>query len=69
MIFHENLLPADNSHYIMPYLFVFLKSSKILNCLLLQILGGALWVTRKSLVCDLELDMDDTAEILDLYLL
>ena len=40
MIFHENRLPADDSHEI-TYL---IKSSKILNCRLLQIIGGALWV-------------------------
>ena len=42
MIFHENR-PADDSHeiYLICY---FEKSSKILNCRLLQIIGGALWV-------------------------
>ena len=43
MIFHENCLPADDSHEI-SCLVIFRKSSKVLNCRLLQIIGGALWV-------------------------
>ena len=43
MIFNENCLPADNSHEICLICY-FLKSSKILNCHLLQIVGGALRV-------------------------
>ena len=46
MIFHENCLPADDSHEI-PCLY-FLKSSKICNCRLLQIVGCALWVNTYS---------------------
>ena len=37
--FHENCLPADDSHEISS-----LKSSEIWNCRLLQIIGGALLV-------------------------
>ena len=39
MIFHGNRLPADHHAF-----FYFWKSSKIWNCLLLQIIGGALSV-------------------------
>ena len=46
MIFHENCLPADNSHEISCLICYFLKSSKILNCRLLQIVGGALRIKR-----------------------
>ena len=43
MIFHENRLPADDSHEI-SYLICYCgKGSKILNCRMLQIIGGALW--------------------------
>ena len=42
IIFHENRLPADDSHEISCLNFLFLKkSNKILNCRLLQIIGGA----------------------------
>ena len=44
MIFHENCLPADDSHEISCLISYFWKSSKIKNCRLLQIIGGALWV-------------------------
>ena len=44
MIFHENRLPADDSHEISCLICYFWKSSKIWNCRLLQIIGGALWV-------------------------
>ena len=45
MIFHENRLPADNSHEISYALFViFEKPAKFENCCLLQIIGRALWV-------------------------
>ena len=43
MILHENRLPADDSHVICLFV-VFEKSSKILNCHLLQIIGGTLRV-------------------------
>ena len=43
-IFHENRLPADNSHEISCLIHYFLKSDKILNCRLLQNIGGALRV-------------------------
>ena len=42
MILHENRLPADDSHEISCLIGYFLKSGKILNCRLLQIIGGAL---------------------------
>ena len=44
MIFHENRLPADDSHEISCLLCYFQKSCKIFDCRLLQIIGGALWV-------------------------
>ena len=44
MIFHENRLPGDDSHKISCLICYFLKSGKILNCRLLQIIGGALRV-------------------------
>ena len=44
MIYHENCLPADNSHEISCLICYFGKSSEILNCRLLQIIGGALRV-------------------------
>ena len=44
MIFLENRLPADDSHEISCLICYFLKSGNILNCRVLQIIGGALWV-------------------------
>ena len=44
MIFLEKRLPADDSHEISYLLRYFSKSSKNLNCRLLLIIGGALWV-------------------------
>ena len=58
MIFHENCLPADDSHEISDdsheisddsheiscLICYFWKSSRIFNCRLLQIIGGALRV-------------------------
>ena len=44
MIFHENHLPADDSHEISCLICYFLEGVKILNCRLLQIIGGALRV-------------------------
>ena len=44
MIFHENHLPADYSHEISCLMCYFRKSIKIINCRLLQIIGGAFWV-------------------------
>ena len=44
MIFHENRLPADDSHEISCLIGYFWKGGKIWNCRLLQIIGGALWV-------------------------
>ena len=41
MIFYENRLPADDSNA-KSCLFFFGKSDKILNCRLLQTIGGAL---------------------------
>ena len=44
MIFHENRLPADDSHEVScPICCYFWKSSTICSCRLLQIIGGALW--------------------------
>ena len=42
MILHENRLPADDSHEISCLICYFGKSSKIINCRLLQIIGGPL---------------------------
>ena len=44
MIFHENRLPADDSHEISCLICYFWKGDKIWNCCLLQPLGGALRV-------------------------
>ena len=44
MIFHENRLPADDSHEISCLICYFWKSNQIWNCRLLQIIGCALWV-------------------------
>ena len=44
MIFHENRLPAEDSHEISSLMCYFEKSGKILNCRLLQIIGNALRV-------------------------
>ena len=44
MILHENGLPAEDSHEIACLICYFRKSGKILNCRLLQIIGGALRV-------------------------
>ena len=46
MIFHENRLPADDSHDEIIMLYLFLKKQQ--NCCLLQIIGSALWVKRLS---------------------
>ena len=46
MIFHENRLPADDFHEISCLICYFGKSSKILNCRLLQIIDGPLWVNK-----------------------
>ena len=42
MIFHENRLPADDSHEISCLNCIFEKAATFLNCRLLQIVGGAL---------------------------
>ena len=44
MILHKNRLPADDSHEISCLICYFLKSGKIFNCRLQQIIGGALSV-------------------------
>ena len=44
MVFHENRLPADDSHEISCLICYFRKRSKFLNCRLLQIIDGALRV-------------------------
>ena len=49
MIFHENRLPADDSHEIPCLICYFWKSIKVWNCLLLQIIGGALRVNTAML--------------------
>ena len=46
MILHENRLPADDFYVILFLIGNFLKSCKILNFRLLQIIGGALWVEK-----------------------
>ena len=46
MIFHENCLPADDSHEISCIICYFWKAGKFRKCCLLQIIGGALWVKR-----------------------
>ena len=46
MIFHENHLPADDSHEISCIICYFWKAGKFWKCCLLQIIGGALWVNR-----------------------
>ena len=51
MIFHENCLPADNSHEISCLICYFWKSSKIWTCRLLQLVGGALWVKVQVPMC------------------
>ena len=48
MILHENRLPADDSHEISCLICYFLKSDKILNCRLLQIIGVALRVNKAT---------------------
>ena len=40
---------ADNSHEISCLICYFWKGSKITNCRLLQIIGGALWVKRGTI--------------------
>ena len=47
MIFDENRLPADDSYEISCLIFEKKKNSKILNCRLLQIIGGALRVKMR----------------------
>ena len=49
MIFHENRLPADDSHEISCLIRYFGKSGKILKCRLLQNIGGALRVKMKTM--------------------
>ena len=51
MIFHENRLPADDSHEISSLICYFCKSGKIWNCRLLQIIGGALRVKVQTGMC------------------
>ena len=48
MIFHENRLPADDSHEILCLICYFRKGGKILNFRLLQIIGCALWVNVRD---------------------
>ena len=54
MIFHENCQRAVDSHKI-TWLCCYLRnSSKIWNCCLLQIIGGALWVNHANTIILLE---------------
>ena len=46
MIFHENRLPADDSHEMSCLICYFWKRGKIWNCPLLHIIDGALWVNN-----------------------
>ena len=55
MIFHENCLPADNSHEISWLICYFWKSSAIWDCRLLQIIGGALRVKKSHLMAGMPL--------------
>ena len=48
MIYHENCLPADNSHEISCLICYFWKGGNIWNCCLLQIIGDALRVKPKA---------------------
>ena len=50
MIFHENHLPADDSHVISFLICYFRKGGKIWNCRLLQIIGVALRVKQSSYI-------------------
>ena len=53
MIYHENRLPADDSHEISCLICYFWNSGKIWNCHLLQIIGGALRVNcRLNVNCN-----------------
>ena len=54
MIFHENRLPADDSHEIACLICYFGKSGKILHCCLLQIVGGALRVNTGQICIGLK---------------
>ena len=54
MIFHENRLSAEDSHGISCLICYFQKGSKLLNCRLLQIIGGALSVKTDGLQLRLE---------------
>ena len=58
MLFHENRLPADDSHEISCLICYFRKNDKIWNCLLLQIIGGTLrvkWMDPDY--CDINIPM------------
>ena len=57
MIFHENRLPADDAHEISYIICYFLKSGKIFNCRLLQIIGGALCVKEIMQLTEMNLCM------------
>ena len=59
MIFHENRLPADDSHEISSLICYFWKRGKIWNCRLLQIIGGALRVNEVSVM--------DTTSIFNIF--
>ena len=51
MLFHENRLPADDSHEIACLIRYFGKRGKILKCRLLQNIGGALRVNARQPGC------------------
>ena len=57
MLFHENPLPADDSHEISCSIWNFWKSGKIWNGPLLQIIGGALKV--KTLTTELYMQINN----------
>ena len=60
MLFNENHLPADDSQEITCLICYFGKSSKILDCCLLQIIGGALRVKEKcKTLSSLGIDMTE----------
>ena len=59
MIVHEKRLLAHDSHGIPCLICYFWKSSKIWNCRLLQIIGGALWVNNISKWADHENSVRD----------
>ena len=66
MILHENRLPADDYHEISCLICYFLKSSKICNRRLLQIIGGALRVKQQLISTQIYTQKNDW-KILNLF--